>query len=99
MKSGKILTGIFAGLISCASGSLAQSPSAQSQNRKPATRTAGAPASIARPKLVVLLVVDQMRGDYVDKFQGQWTGGLKRLVNEGAWFREAAYHYSETETC
>jgi len=28
-----------------------------------------------RPKLVVLLVVDQMRADYVDKFRGQWTGG------------------------
>jgi predicted AlkP superfamily pyrophosphatase or phosphodiesterase len=52
-----------------------------------------------RPKLVVLLVVDQMRGDYVDKFRGQWTGGLKRLVDEGAWFRDAAYPYAATETC
>src|ERR1700746_1311667 len=52
-----------------------------------------------RPKLVVLLVVDQMRGDYVDKFRGQWTGGLKRLVEEGAWFRDAAYPYAATETC
>ena len=46
-----------------------------------------------------MLVVDQMRADYVDKFQGQWTGGLKRLVEEGAWFREAAYPYAATETC
>ncbi len=53
----------------------------------------------AKPKLVVLLVVDQMRGDYVDKFKAQWTGGLKRLVQEGAWFREAAYPYAATETC
>jgi len=53
----------------------------------------------ARPKLVVLLVVDQMRADYVDKFLGQWTGGLKRLVEEGAWFRDAAYPYAATETC
>jgi predicted AlkP superfamily pyrophosphatase or phosphodiesterase len=51
------------------------------------------------PKLIVVLVVDQMRGDYVDKFQHQWTGGLKRLVEEGAWFHEAAYPYAETETC
>ena len=57
------------------------------------------PKSLQRPKLVVLLVVDQMRGDYVDKFRGQWTGGLKRLVEEGAWFREAAYPYAATETC
>ena len=40
-----------------------------------------------------------MRGDYVDKFRGQWTGGLKRLVDEGAWFRDAAYPYAATETC
>jgi predicted AlkP superfamily pyrophosphatase or phosphodiesterase len=52
-----------------------------------------------RPKLVVLLVVDQMRGDYVDKFRSQWTGGLKRLVDEGAWYRAAAYPYAATETC
>jgi predicted AlkP superfamily pyrophosphatase or phosphodiesterase len=55
--------------------------------------------SPAKPKLVVLLVVDQMRGDYVDKFLPQWTGGLKRLVEEGAWFRDAAYPYAATETC
>ena len=52
-----------------------------------------------KPKLVVIVVVDQMRGDYIDKFQQQWTGGLKRLVNEGAWFHEAAYPYGATETC
>jgi predicted AlkP superfamily pyrophosphatase or phosphodiesterase len=46
-----------------------------------------------------MIVVDQMRGDYVDKFRGQWTGGLKRLVEEGAWFRDSAYPYAATETC
>jgi predicted AlkP superfamily pyrophosphatase or phosphodiesterase len=51
------------------------------------------------PKLVVMIVVDQMRADYVDKFRGQWSGGLKRLVEEGAWFRTAAYPYAATETC
>jgi predicted AlkP superfamily pyrophosphatase or phosphodiesterase len=59
----------------------------------------GAAKEIARPKLVVMLVVDQMRGDYVDKFLGQWRGGLKRLVDEGAWFHDAAYPYAATETC
>lgn len=71
---------------------IAQTPAAH----LPAARSAAAPS---RPKLVVLLVVDQMRGDYVDKFQGQWTGGLKRMLQEGAWFREAAYPYAATETC
>jgi predicted AlkP superfamily pyrophosphatase or phosphodiesterase len=64
--------------------------------RAAASKASPAPA---KPKLVVLLVVDQMRGDYVDKFLPQWTGGLKRLVDEGAWFRDAAYPYAATETC
>jgi len=64
--------------------------------RAAASKTSPAPA---KPKLVVLLVVDQMRADYVDKFLPQWTGGLKRLAEEGAWFRDAAYPYATTETC
>jgi predicted AlkP superfamily pyrophosphatase or phosphodiesterase len=51
------------------------------------------------PQLLVLLVVDQMRGDYVDKFQQQWSHGLRRMVTEGAWFRQAEYPYFNTLTC
>jgi predicted AlkP superfamily pyrophosphatase or phosphodiesterase len=65
----------------------------------PGRAQAKAPKAPARPKLVVLLVVDQMRGDYVDKFRGQWSAGLQRLVEDGAWFRDAAYPYAATETC
>jgi len=56
-----------------------------------------APAPL--PRLVVILVVDQMRGDYLDRFGFQWTGGLRRLVDDGAWFRRAAYPYFTTVTC
>jgi predicted AlkP superfamily pyrophosphatase or phosphodiesterase len=74
----------------------AQAPS----HPKAADRSAtSATKPLSRPKLVVVLVVDQMRGDYVDKFRGQWSGGLKRLLDEGAWFRNAAYPYAATETC
>jgi predicted AlkP superfamily pyrophosphatase or phosphodiesterase len=66
----------------------------------PSAQTARqAPAVAARPKLVVLISVDQMRGDYVDRFRHQWTKGLHRLVNEGAWFRQADYPYYNTVTC
>jgi predicted AlkP superfamily pyrophosphatase or phosphodiesterase len=69
---------------------------ARAQSKPPAAAASKAPP---KPKLVLLLVVDQMRADYVEKFLGQWTGGLKRLVDEGAWFRDAAYPYAATETC
>src|SRR5271155_1192633 len=72
----------------------AKDSNAQAASTPPPARTAP-----ARPKLVVVLVVDQMRADYIDKFLGQWNGGLRRLVEEGAWFRDAAYPYAATETC
>jgi predicted AlkP superfamily pyrophosphatase or phosphodiesterase len=80
-------------------GSIPFVPSIAAQAPPSRPAAPSAPKAPARPKLVVLLVVDQMRGDYVDKFLGQWTGGLKRLVEEGAWFRDAAYPYAATETC
>ena len=75
----------------------ATSPAKSAATRKPAVEPPQ--TASARPKLVVLLVVDQMRADYVDKFLPQWTGGLRRLVDEGAWFRDAAFPYAATETC
>ena len=61
---------------------------------------AQAPAGEARtPRLVVLLVVDQLRADYVERFSQQWSKGLRRLLDEGAWFRQAEYPYYNTVTC
>ena len=48
---------------------------------------------------MVVIVVDQMRADYVDRFRADWTAGLKRLVTDGAWFSNAAYPYLGTYTC
>src|SRR3954463_14273387 len=65
------------------------------------TFLAGSPARAAvdRPRLVVLLVVDQMRADYVDAFASGWKGGLHRLLTQGAWLRNARYPYMSTFTC
>lgn len=57
------------------------------------------PAPRNRPALVVILVVDQMRADYVERFGSSWTGGFRRLMNDGAWFRQAQYPYLTTVTC
>jgi predicted AlkP superfamily pyrophosphatase or phosphodiesterase len=71
----------------------------EAQTRKSGSTVEETAAQPEKPRLVVVIVVDQMRADYVDKFRGQWNGGLKRLAEEGAWFRTAAYPYASTETC
>lgn len=53
----------------------------------------------AAPKLVVVLVVDQMRADYLERYGSRFNGGLARLMKEGAWFTRAAYPYLNTVTC
>jgi predicted AlkP superfamily pyrophosphatase or phosphodiesterase len=64
----------------------------------PAVR-AQTPAPAAAPKLVVVLVVDQLWAGYVDQLKSKWTAGFKRLIERGAWFRNAAYPYLNTVTC
>lgn len=51
-----------------------------------------------RVSLVVVIVVDQMRGDYVDRFGAQLTGGLARLTSEGAVFAQAFQDHAMSET-
>ncbi len=52
-----------------------------------------------RPKLVVVVVFDQMRGDYLRKWQPLFVdGGFKRLQSEGAWFTNCHYPYAYTLT-
>src|SRR5207244_5202490 len=51
------------------------------------------------PKLAVLIVIDQMRAEYVDRFKSDWTGGFKRLLRDAAWFSRAEYPYLFTVTC
>ena len=60
----------------------------------------GAPgANAGPPRLVVIIVVDQMRADYIDRYRHQWSAGLRRLLDGGAVFTRAAYPYGGTMTC
>ena len=53
----------------------------------------------SRPLLVVLVVVDQFRGDYVDTYGHQWTDGLREIFQRGAVFTNAVVPYGMTRTC
>ena len=60
--------------------------------------TATSPAA-TRPKLVLLLIVDQFRADYLERFRGDFVpGGFNRLLSRGAVFANTHYDYASTET-
>jgi arylsulfatase A-like enzyme len=59
---------------------------------------AAPPVPAARPKLVVLIAVDQLRGDYFPRWSSQLTGGLGRFWREGAFFAEGRQDHAVTET-
>ncbi len=56
-------------------------------------------AGDARPRLVLLLVVDQFRYDYLERFGDLFgAGGLRRLQQEGASWTQTNYDHIPTET-
>ena len=65
----------------------------------PSARSQSANSSGPRPKLVVLVVVDQMRADYLERFAAYETGGLHFFATRGADFLNANYQHTPTETC
>lgn len=68
MKKIKVISFLSMALLGCGTASAQQSNA----------------AAIERPKLVVGIVVDQMRWDYLYRYQKRYTdGGFKRLLGEG----------------
>ncbi len=52
-----------------------------------------------KPKLIVGLVVDQMRNDYIYRYWDRFgEGGFKKLVNKGYYLRNAHFNYVPTYT-
>jgi predicted AlkP superfamily pyrophosphatase or phosphodiesterase len=67
--------------------------------RQASPRPSAQRATTTRPKLVLVIVVDQFRYDYLERFGDLFgTGGFKRLMNEGALFTSANYDYVPTYT-
>ena len=44
-----------------------------------------------KPALIVAIVVDQFRYDYLLRFRGDYTAGLRKLLEQGAVFDDAHY--------
>jgi hypothetical protein len=53
----------------------------------------------AQPKLVVIVVVDQLRGDLLERYHDDFAdGGFRLLMDHGAWFTSCYYNYAATKT-
>ena len=76
------------------------STGAQQQRRNTRSSTSTSQQqSFKRPRLVLLIVVDQFRYDYLDRFQDLYgESGLKRLQRDGASWLEANYDHMPTYT-
>ncbi len=60
---------------------------------------AEAQAYVGRPKLIVVVVIDQFRGDYLNRDQAKFKGrGFRLFMDEGAWFTDCYYDYANTKT-
>ncbi len=62
-------------------------------------RPAGVAAQQTAPRLLVLVVVDQMRADYLARFEQHFTQGFRRLLRDGRIFEQTFYPYLNTVTC
>src|SRR5271169_6659941 len=61
--------------------------------------SAFASAYNARPKLVVVIVIDQFRGDYLERYRDQFReGGFRVFLDRGAYFTDCNYDYANTRT-
>jgi Type I phosphodiesterase / nucleotide pyrophosphatase len=65
----------------------------------PWTPLARASAYDAHPKLVIILVIDQFRADYLDRYRADLKGrGFRLFLDHGAYFEDCYYDYANTKT-
>ncbi|ACU03383.1 alkaline phosphatase PafA [Pedobacter heparinus] len=84
---------LFAALILFTQVSTAQKKAIKNESKKEN------PGTLNRPKLVVGLVIDQMRWDYLYRYYSRYTnGGFKRLINEGFSAENTFIPYTPTYT-
>ncbi len=52
-----------------------------------------------KPRLVVGIIVEQLRFDQIEKFRDRLSeNGIRRLINEGTFFRNASFDYMLTQS-
>ncbi|WP_077921960.1 alkaline phosphatase PafA [Spirosoma sp. 209] len=94
----------FLGWLLTTAAVFAQTPSQPKRSTSPRKVISPAAANadgqpLKRPKLVVGIVVDQMRYDYLYRYYDKFgKGGFRRMMDEGFNARNNHYHYAATYT-
>lgn len=94
MKKLALLPALAALLFALACGAPADAPEAAAAGEE----TAVAAVPEGTPRLVLIIVVDQMRSDYLERFDALLNHGLARLLREGIVFTDAHHFHAATET-
>jgi arylsulfatase A-like enzyme len=51
------------------------------------------------PRLIVVIVIDQFRGDYLERYRDRFgEGGFRLFLDHGAYFTDCNYDYANTRT-
>ena len=87
------VTGSLLGALFCAAPRPVANPAVA-----PARAPIPAPVAAGKPTLLVFITVDQMREDYLDRWRGEFIGGLRRLQEGGAFFTNGHQDHAITET-
>ena len=91
MKKGILLSLLSLAFIQCIS--------VKQKATTPTETTSVAATTTTTPKLVIGIVVDQMRYDYLTQFENKYSeGGFKRMMNDGYNCKNNHYNYIPTYT-
>jgi predicted AlkP superfamily pyrophosphatase or phosphodiesterase len=96
---------LLLGLLALPNASLAQEVHTPAKTRAATRAEAAAAAAVppsaynAHPKLAIILVIDQFREDYLERYRADFKGrGFRLFLDKGAYFPDCYYDYANTMT-
>ena len=74
-------------------------PAMARQSQTPTPAPQASVAALTPPKLIVTIVVDQFSANLFDQYRGRYTGGLRRMADQGLVSINGYQTHGLTETC
>ncbi len=92
MRRVPLITLLIAAITACASTSGRENADTEM------SAAASAAPPVATPQLVVMLVVDQLSTPLLLRYDDLYTGGLRRMLDEGRFYTHASHDHGATKT-